>query len=162
MPMPKTITKVNKNGVSFTSNVDAIQYTIAELSKAALRDVGKYLRKKVKAQAPARPGSGALRASVFTWVRINKDTGRPELHIGVYSRQAAKKKGKKFAFYAKWQELGTSKMRAANGGSGYLRATVKNEVDTIRNIQAQYLSGINKNPEFLIEEGDFEEDDVGT
>ena len=46
MSAPKSVTKINKNGVTYTSNVDAAQYYIHELSRAALRDVGKFVRTK--------------------------------------------------------------------------------------------------------------------
>ena len=44
MAMPKSVTKLNKDGVQFTSSVDKIEYTITELSKAALRDSAKLVR----------------------------------------------------------------------------------------------------------------------
>ena len=46
MSAPKSVVKVNKNGVTYTSNVDAAKYYIHELSRAALRDVGKHVKKR--------------------------------------------------------------------------------------------------------------------
>lgn len=159
MAMPKSITKINKDGVKFVSEVDAVQYTITELSKAALRDVAKYLRKQVRDSTTKRTGN--LRKSIATWVRINKETGTPELQIGVYSKAKAKEKGLNYAFYARYLEFGTKKQRAMNGGSGFLRNKVKSETDMIRKIQAQYLSGIKDGATTKIEEGEYIDDDVG-
>ena len=44
MSVPKSVVKVKKNGVEYTSNVDAAQYYIHELNRAALRDVGKFVK----------------------------------------------------------------------------------------------------------------------
>ena len=44
MSAPKSVTKINKNGVTYTSNVDACQYYLHELNRAALRDVGKFVK----------------------------------------------------------------------------------------------------------------------
>ena len=45
MPIPPSVTKVTKDGVEFISSVDRVNYTIKELSRAALRDVGKFVCK---------------------------------------------------------------------------------------------------------------------
>src|SRR5690554_8036316 len=113
MPMPKSVTKVKKGGVEYTSNVDKTQYTIHELTRAALRDVAKFLRRRIKDAVPV--DSGTLKKNVGTWVRKDRSTGESRLQIGVYDRTRAKKKGYKYAFYAMFHEFGTSKMRAANG-----------------------------------------------
>ena len=39
MPLPKSV-KFSRNGVEFLSNCDRIQYTLKELTRAALRDTG--------------------------------------------------------------------------------------------------------------------------
>lgn len=44
MSLPKAV-KITKNGVEIISNVDRIQYTLKELERAALRDVGKLVCK---------------------------------------------------------------------------------------------------------------------
>ena len=140
MPMPKTVTKVTKDGVRYTSNVEKTQYTIHELSRGALRDVAKLLRKRIKAAVPV--DTGTLKKNVGTWVRKDKGTGESRLQVGVYDRTRAKKKGYKYAFYAMFHEFGTSKMRAANGGRGFLKSTVLDNLDEIRKIQGQYLSAV--------------------
>ena len=40
MSVPRSVTKITKNGVEFTSNIDATIYTMNELIRAALRDSG--------------------------------------------------------------------------------------------------------------------------
>ena len=47
MPLPPVVTKINKNGVTFTSSVDRTQWTMEQLINAALRDVGNVLRMKM-------------------------------------------------------------------------------------------------------------------
>lgn len=137
--MPKSVTKVTKDGVQYTSSVERVQYTIEELSRAALRDIGKLLRKRVKDATPV--DTGTLRKNIGTWVRRSKD-GPPRLQIGVYNRQRARRRGLKDAFYAGWQEFGTSKMPAANAGRGYLASTVEDHLEDIRRITGQYLSAV--------------------
>ncbi|QOR34441.1 HK97 gp10 family phage protein [Clostridium sp. 'deep sea'] len=135
MPTPKSVVKVKKNGVEYISNVNRAQYTIKELCRAALRDVAKFLRKRIKARAPK--GKGNLNKNIGSWVRRSKD-GIPHLQIGVYDRSRAKKKGLKYAFYAMFFEFGTSKMPARP----FIKPTVLENIETIKTIQAQYLSAI--------------------
>ena len=45
MPVPKSVTKLSKNGVTFKSDVDKANYFLYELSRAALRDVAKLVKK---------------------------------------------------------------------------------------------------------------------
>lgn len=139
MPVPKSVTKVKKDGIEFISNVDRCQYTIKELSRAALRDVAKLLRKRIKDAVPV--DTGTLKKNVGTWVRRSKD-GTPRLQVGVYDKARAKKKGYKYAYHAHLIEFGTRKMRAANNGRGFLKSTVMDNIDEIRKIEGKYLSVI--------------------
>ena len=43
MPVPPSVTRIDKNGVKFISGVDRCSYTLKELVRAALRDVGKFV-----------------------------------------------------------------------------------------------------------------------
>ena len=43
MSAPKSVVKIEKNGVKCTSSVDFCEYSIKELTRAALRDVGKFV-----------------------------------------------------------------------------------------------------------------------
>ena len=47
MALPRSVTKVSRDGnVTFTSNVDRAKYSINELSRRALFDIAKFLRKE--------------------------------------------------------------------------------------------------------------------
>ena len=140
MAMPKSVTKIKKGGVEYVSNVDQTQYTITELSRAALRDTAKLLRRRIKDMAPEDTGN--LKRNVGSWVRKSGDDDVPYLQVGVYDRERAEKKGLKHAYYATWQELGTRNMDAANNGRGFIRPAVMDSIDDIRRIQGKYLSAI--------------------
>ena len=142
MPVPKSVTKINKDGVTFIDSVDRTQYTITELSRAALRDVAKLLRRRIKDMAPVDTGN--LRRNVGSWVRKTEDSDVPYLQVGVYDKERARKKGLQDAYYATWQELGNSRHPAANGGRGFLRPAVQDSIDDIRRIQGKYLSEIER------------------
>ena len=137
---PKSVVKIKRGGVEYVSNVDQTQYTITELSRAALRDTAKLLRRRIKDNAPEDTGN--LKRNVGSWVRKTEDSDVPYLQVGVYDRERAEKKGLKYAYYAIWQELGNSRMDAANGGRGFIRPAVQDSIDDIRRIQGKYLSAI--------------------
>ena len=42
MSAPKSVVRFKKDGIEYISNVDFACYTIVELSRAAMRDVGKF------------------------------------------------------------------------------------------------------------------------
>lgn len=133
MAMPKTVTKVTKDGVTFTSNVDRVNYTLGELSRAALRDVGKLLRKRMKLKVPKDTKS--LEKNIATRVVKKTET----LEVGVYSRERAKKRGLDYAgYYAHIIEFGSRLLSARP----FLRQTVTEEINTIREIEAKYLQAI--------------------
>jgi hypothetical protein len=128
MALPRSVTRVDRaGGITFTSNVDAVQYTINELCRAALRDVAKMLRKKMILKLKKLPGMKKHRRiykSTQYWVRrIEAD-----LQIGF----------KHDTWYGVNQELGSKGMPK----KGILRNTVFENIGEIRRIQAQYLSGI--------------------
>jgi hypothetical protein len=128
MALPRSVTRVDRaGGVTFISNVDAVQYTINELCRAALRDVAKMLRKKMILKLKKLPGMKKHRRiykSTQYWVRrIEAD-----LQIGF----------KHDTWYGVNQELGSKGMPK----KGILRDTVFENIGEIRRIQAQYLSGI--------------------
>ena len=127
MSLPKSVTKVTKNGIEFTSNVDRVQYTIQELSRAALRDVAKLIRKRLLVKLRLLPGmkkSKRLYRSTQYWVRKRES----DLQIGF----------KHDAWYGARSELGTHGQPARN----ILRETIFENIDEIRLIQGQYLSAI--------------------
>lgn len=127
MPMPKSVTKVKKDGVEFISSVDRIQYTIEELSRAALRDVAKLVRKRMVKKLKKLPGmkrSKRIYGSTQYWVR-KRDC---DLQIGF----------KHDTWYGVQQELGDRNQPARH----ILRGTVMENIDEIRKIEGQYLSAI--------------------
>lgn len=60
MANPPSGMKITKNGVTYQSNIDRTQYTIRELSRAALRDVGKYIVRQARTASGARPHLGRI------------------------------------------------------------------------------------------------------
>jgi HK97 gp10 family phage protein len=132
MPMPPSVTRVTANGVEYTSSVDRVKYTIEELTRAALRDCAKLIRKRLIQQLKTMPGmkrSKRLYKSTQYWVRRRES----DLQIGF----------KHDAWYGARSELGTH----GSPARGLLRSTVYNNIPEIRMIQSKYLSGVSaENP----------------
>jgi hypothetical protein len=125
--------KFTKNGVEFTSNVDRVNYTIQELSRAALRDVGKYVIRQARTASKARPHASKIliksrfygKSGAFSfWVRKQET----DLLVGI----------KHNTWYGALQELGDGKQPKR----GILTAAVQENIDQIRLIEGQYLSAI--------------------
>ncbi len=128
MPMPKSVTKYsNRDGVTFISSVDRANYTISELTRAALKDVAKVIRRLMIDELKKLPGmkrNRRLYNSTQYWVR-KKDS---DLQIGF----------KHNAWYGVQQELGDRNQPKRS----VLRDTVYNNIDLIQEIEARYLSAI--------------------
>ena len=127
MALPRSVTKIKKDGVEFISNVDRVSYTLEELSRAALRDVAKLLRKRLIQEFKKLPGMRRNRRiyrSWQYWVR-RRET---DLVIG----------SKHDSWYGARSELGTHGQPAR----GILRQTVYENIDQIMIIQGKYLSAI--------------------
>jgi hypothetical protein len=127
VPMPKSVVKIKKDGIEFISNVDRAQYTIQELTRAALKDVAKMLRKRMIEELKQLPGMKRHRrpySSTQYWVR-KRDC---DLQIGV----------KHDSWYGVNQELGTKGMPK----KGIIRETTFKHIEDIRRIEGQYLSAI--------------------
>ena len=141
MPLPKSVVKIKKDGIEFTSNVDRVQYTIEELTRAALRDSAKLIRKRMITKLKTLPGmrrSKRLYNSTQYWVRKREC----DLQIGF----------KHDTWYGVLQELGTKNQPARH----ILRSTVFENIDEIRRIEGTYLSAIedeNKALGLIDEEG---------
>lgn len=144
MGMPKSVIKIKKGNVEYISNVDKIQYALNELSRAALRDTGKFICNVFRTSFYASHKRHTGRVSRFTqyWVR-KKET---DLIVGL----------KPNAFYGGYQELGTSKQKK----EGLLRKSVEENIPKIIEIQSQYLSALENESKALslIEENDMEGD----
>src|SRR5690625_1855258 len=142
MAVPKSVTKITKDGVEFTSNVDRANYTIEELTRAALRDTAKFVRRKMNDEVRKLPGMRRSRRPYRSnqyWVR-KRET---DLQIGF----------KHNTWYGVDQELGTNNQPARN----ILRNSVYNNINQIRLIQGQYLSAIEdeNKAKVLINEGEY-------
>ena len=134
MPMPKSVTKISKNGVEFISSVDKANYLITELTRAAMKDVAKYVLKIVRANVrgisrqTAKMRYAGMRYQY--WVRKKEC----DLQLGIENT----KHGAESAWWADQSELGTGNQPKR----GFLRSTVYDNISTIRQIESQYLSAI--------------------
>ena len=137
MSLPKSVTKIKKDGVEFVSSVDRASYTIRELARAALRDVGKLVCKRTRQQIRRR--TGRLSKNTQYWVRKKE----ADLQVGF----------KPGGFYGGFQELGTEKMPKI----GALYNSVKDNIKTVRDIEGRYLSAIEdeQKARALIDEGEY-------
>jgi HK97 gp10 family phage protein len=147
MPLPKSQMKIKKDGVEFISNVDAVNYTIAELTRAALRDVAKLIRKRVIAKMKQLRGLQRSRRPYRAfgyWVR--KKEGDLQMGFGNTKQGTSGD-----AWYAIQQEVGSKNQPKR----GIMRETVFENIEEIRKIQAQYLSAITTNSaQSLIDENE--------
>ena len=145
MAIPKSVTKISKDGkVTYTQNVDRINYTIRELTRAALRDVGKYVCKEFRNSYYARFKRHSGRVGKFTQYWVKHKQKNIELQVGM----------KPNAFYGGFQELGSSKTTKL----GLLTHAVQDNIATIIEIESQYLSALEDEAKALslIDEGEYE------
>lgn len=137
MPLPKSV-KFSRNGVEFLSNCDRIQYTLKELTRAALRDTGKYVCRETRKKIKRR--TGRLAKNTQYWVRARQET--PDLQVGF----------KPGGFYGLFQEIGTQKYPKIAA----LTESTENNIATIQKIQKQYLSAIGtESAESMINEEEY-------
>lgn len=146
MSIPKSVTKINKDGVQFISSVDRVQYTMKELCRAALRDVGKFVCREFRTayykHFKRHRGNIGRNTQYFVKWKYEK---YPSLQVGL----------KPAAFYGGFQEVGSSKQPKL----GLLSGAVQNNVATIIEIESQYLSALEDEAEALSlisDEEDFE------
>lgn len=133
MSAPKSVVKVKRNGVEYTSNVDAAEYYIFELSRAALRDVGKFVRRKWRDEyySHFKRHSGDGGRAVTYKVISGRNTKYPRIEMGL-------KTGQVDGFYAYFQEFGSSRTPKL----GLLSSVVEDHIATIVEIESKYLSGL--------------------
>lgn len=152
MPTPKSQVKISykkgKTEVTYESNLDATEYFLFELNRAALRDVGKYVIKKFQEayyqHFRKHSGRGAKGTKYNVWSK--RDTLYPRVQIGLANMNG---------FYGYFQELGTSKEPKL----GLLTHAVQDNVAEIVKIESQYLSGLSDEAarlEALINENEME------
>ena len=152
MSVPKSVVKVKKNGVEYTSNVDAAQYYIHELNRAALRDVGKFVKKRFREayyEHFARHSGRAGKAVNYA-VKASKSTTAPRVEIGL-------KPSKIDGFYAYFQEFGSSHTPKL----GLLRGTGEGNIAQIVEIESKYLSALEDEATALsmIDESEYDDED---
>lgn len=128
MSVPKSVTKVTKDGIKFTSSVDRVNYTLHELTRAALRDVGKFVLKKFKASYYGKYKRKKGNVGKYTQYWVRSKQKEPNLQVGI----------KPNAFYGGFQEVGTSKMPR----EGFLSKAVEENIADIIQIESQYLSAL--------------------
>lgn len=142
MAIPKSVVKIKKGNVEYISNVDRVQYTIEELTRAALRDVGKFICNKFRSQyyGVFKRKKGNVGKYTQYWVRKKEC----DLQVGI----------KPNAFYGGFQELGSSKTNKL----GLLQKTVNESIPEIIAIESKYLSSLEDeaNALALIEEDEYE------
>ena len=149
MSVPKSVTKVSKDGsVKFTSNVDAVKYTLEELTRGALRDVGKFVAKQYRINFYQRHPKikGGVGKGASYWARKKEK----DLQVGL---------GRKgVGFWAGYFELGSAEKKIPR--EDILRNVVYDNIPTIIEIESKYLSELNKDKPSLAglsEEDYFEE-----
>lgn len=133
MSVPKSVVRFKRNGVVYTSSVDRVNYTIIELSRAAMRDVGKYLTRTANKAAMKLPGLKKSRrvrgrTSTFRYSVPWAKTGLPHLEVGVTHG----------TWYGEQQELGTS----GQPKRSILRNSAYENIAKIVEIESQYLSAL--------------------
>ena len=129
MAIPRSVVKIKKSGIEYTSSVDRAAYLISELARAALRDTGRFIRNRSLDKARKLPGMrrGRRPPNAFQyWVR-KRET---DLQVGI----------KHNTWYGAEQELGTNNQPKR----AILTTTTEENIDDIRRIQGQYLSAIEK------------------
>ena len=130
MSVPKSVIKFKKGGIVYTSSVDRAEYTIRELTRAALRDVGKFVSRTCNSAAMKLPGLKKSRrvrgkTSAFQYWARSKSC---DLQVGI----------KHGTWYGEQQELGTRNQPKR----GILRNSVYNNIHTIVEIESKYLSAL--------------------
>lgn len=133
MAVPKSVVRFRKGGIEYTSNVDFACYTIVELTRAAMRDVGKFIARTANSQAMKLPGLKKSRrvrgrTSTFLYKVPWAKSGLPHLEVGVTHS----------TWYGVEQEMGSSKMPK----HGILRNAAHDNIAKIIEIESKYLSAL--------------------
>lgn len=134
MSIPSPMKYTKGGGVEFTSSVDRANYTIAELTRAAMKDVGRFILRTVSKEVKGI--SKFLKRAKYApkryqmWVRKQEN----DLVLGIENT----KYGAESAWWADQSELGTNRQPKRS----ILYNAVVHNIDTIRQIEAQYLSAV--------------------
>ena len=148
MAVPKSVVRFKKGNVEYTSNVDFACYTIVELSRAAMRDVGKFIARTANTKAMSLPGLKKSRrvrgrTSTFLYKVPWAKTGLPHLEVGVTHD----------TWYGVEQEMGSSKQPKRS----ILRNSAHDNIAKIIEIESKYLSALESEARALslIDEGEY-------
>ena len=172
--------------VTFVNTSAEAKKTMQGLSKTALRESGKVIRRllREKIASSGLVHSNRFKNHIGTWAFIDRQTGQPQMQVGFYSRARVIKKGKKASHSSPhWIEFGTNSheitskghyMRYEDNIYGFsvqhpgqkathlLRDTVANNIEEIRKVQEEYLALLNEELEKAgakIYEGEEDESD---
>ena len=148
MSVPKSVVRFRKGGVEYTSSVDRACYTILELTRAALRDVGKFIVRTANTGAMKLPGLKKSRrvrgrTSTFLYNVPWAKTGLPHLEVGVTHD----------TWYGVDQEMGSSEQPKRS----ILRNATQTNIAKIIEIESKYLSALEDEARALslIDEGEY-------
>lgn len=128
--MPKSVIRTTKEGITIIDNVDKVNYTITELTRAALRDVGKFVTRQCNQKAQTirgmkrNPRVRGKNSAFQYWSRKRE----MDLQIGVKGEQ----------WYSYKQELGQERMPRL----GIIQSSVEENIANIVTIESQYLSAL--------------------
>lgn len=172
MSAPKSTIKVKKNkeggvDVTYEDFTDAANYYLFELTRAALRDVGKFVKTvfRTKFYEKFKRRTGAAGRACNYKVYSSKNTTAPRVEIGLKYAKSSGKSGREYGFYAFFQEFGTKKPNAHGyivPKYGLLQHSVEDNILEIRKIEAQYLDYLNKDVakiEAMINEKEYDDED---
>lgn len=148
MSVPKSVVRFRKGGIVYESKVDFACYSIVELTRAAMRDVGKFIARKANEGAMRLPGLKKSRrvrgrTSTFLYNVPWASSGLPHLEVGVTHN----------TWYGVEQEMGSSKMPK----HGILRNAAHSNIAKIVEIESKYLSALEDEARALslIDEGEY-------
>ncbi len=151
MPMPKSVVKVKKDGIEFISNVDGVCYSIRELSRAALRDVGEFIKRRYQDRYYSvykkHSGNGKFAVSYKT-----DESSAPCLLIGI--RHASPGNVVR-GFYTFFHEVGTTRYSARP----LLKRVVEDNLADVQRIEEAYLGALNDETDAMRLIGKNDEDD---
>lgn len=170
MANPPSGLRITKNGFTYKSNIDRTKYTIKELSRAALRDVGRLIVRRARDRSRIRNHMSATvmksrfhgKDGAFSWwvrkqetdmqVGIKHDTWYgvlQELDDGVRApsqrttpRKKRNRKPKVDPNAPQKQKKKKKKRKQQPLGHQILITAVKESIDDIRRIEGRYLSAI--------------------
>ena len=148
MSAPKSVVKIKNGNVEYISRVDFACYNIFELSRAAMRDVGKFLATTMRAKARKLPGSRKDRfvryktGGIIFKVPFDPN-GLPHVEIGTTAE----------SWYTDEHEIGSSKQPRR----GIMKDTAFMNLAKIVEIESKYLSAMEDEAKALslISEGEY-------